>query len=172
MEELGVVVDFSVASGTSRQARTQQERVLRDQTHEILATEGKTIEAGALSLLLERTGFNLWALKTQLEKLISFVGDDTHITLEQVEGMSDQFREEALYELNNAVAGRGLRKRVALSKSPIGPEPTIRFNCLPPLANEIRRLITAREFIDDHLEGGLDPKISLRQLPKKDFTSD
>ena len=166
MEKLGVVVDFSVASGTSRQARTQQERVLREQTHEILATEGKTIEAGALTLLLERTGFNLWAIKTQLEKLISFVGDDTHITLEQVEGMSDHFREEALYELNNAVATRdcesGLIFLNRLLDQNYHP-----LQLLASLANEIRRLITAREFIDDHLGGGLNPKMSYGSFQKR-----
>ncbi len=166
MAELGVVVDFSVASGTSRQARTQQERVLRDQTHEILAAEGKTIEAGALSLLLERTGFNLWALKTQLEKLISFVGNDTHITLEQVEGMSDQFREEALYELNNAVAMRDCESGL-LFLNRLLDQNYHPLQLLASMANEIRRLITAREFIDDHLEGVLDPKISYGSFQKR-----
>lgn len=159
IEEQGVVVDFSVAAGSSRQARTQQERVLREQTHEILATAGKTIEAEALSVLLERTGFNLWALKTQVEKLISFVGDHAQITLEHVEGMCDQFREEALYELNNAVTARDCQSGL-LFLNRLLDQNYHPLQLLASLANEIRRLLTAREFIDDHLQGSLDPKIS------------
>ena len=165
MVEQGIVVDFSVASGTGRKAWSQQEKVLRNQTQEILGAAGKTIEAEALSLLLERTGFNLWALRTQLEKLMSFVGDESLITLEQVEGMSDQFREEALYELNNAVADRncetGLLYLNRLLDQNYHP-----LQLLASLANEIRRLLTAREFIDDHLEDGLDPKISYGRFQK------
>jgi DNA polymerase-3 subunit delta len=104
MEEKGVVVDFGVASGSSRKVRSQQEKVLRNLAQETLSAAGKTIEPEALALLCERTGFNLWALKTQLEKLMSFAGEAPLITREQVEALSDQFREEPLYELNNAVA--------------------------------------------------------------------
>jgi DNA polymerase-3 subunit delta len=159
MEEKGVVVDFSVASGSSRKVRSQQEKVLRNLAQETLSAAGKTIEPEALALLFERTGFNLWALKTQLEKLVSFAGEATLVTREQVEGLSDQFREEPLYELNNAVATRdcetGLLVLNRLLEQNYHP-----LQLLASLANEFRRLLVAREFIDEHLAGGLDPNIS------------
>jgi DNA polymerase-3 subunit delta len=159
MEEKGVVVDLGVASGSSRKVRSQQEKVLRDLAQETLLAAGKTIEPEALVLLLKRTGFNLWALKTQLEKLMSFAGEETLVTREQVEGLSDQFREEPLYELNNAVATRdcetGLLVLNRLLDQNYHP-----LQLLASLANELRRLLVAREFIDEHLAGSLDPNIS------------
>ncbi len=161
----GIVADFSVASGTSRRARSQQETILKRLAQETLSAAGKTIESDALALLLERTGFNLWALKTQLEKLISFVGDGTLVTREQVEGMSDHFREEPLYELNNAVAGRdceaGLVALNRLLNQNYHP-----LQVLASLSNEIRRLLMAREFIDNHLGGSMDPNISYGRFQK------
>jgi DNA polymerase-3 subunit delta len=159
MEEKAVVVDFGVASGSSRKVRSQQEKVLRNLAQETLSAEGKTIEPEALALLFERTGFNLWALKTQLEKLMSFAGEAKLVTREQVESLSDQFREEPLYELNNAVATRdcesGLLVLNRLLEQNYHP-----LQLLASLANEFRRLLVAREFIDEHLAGKLDPHIS------------
>jgi DNA polymerase-3 subunit delta len=159
MEEKGVVVDFGVASGSSRKVRSQQEKVLRNLAQETLSAAGKTIEPEALALLFERTGFNLWALKTQLEKLMSFAGEAKLVTREQVEGLSDQFREEPLYELNNAVATRDC-ERGLLVLNRLLEQNYHPLQLLASLANELRRLLVAREFIDEHLAGKLDPNIS------------
>lgn len=165
MGEKGIVVDFSVISGSSRKARSQQESVLRNLAQETLAAVGKTIEPEALSLLVERTGFNLWALKTQLEKLISFVGDETLVTREQVEDMSGQFREEALYELNNAVTERDCEAAL-LVLNRLLDQNYHPLQVLASLATEIRRLLVAREFIEDHLANGLKQNISYGSFQK------
>ena len=159
MEEKGMVADFSVTSGASRKARSQQDAVLRSLAEETLSVAGKKIEPAALSLLLERTGFNLWALKTQLEKIISFVGDETLVTLEQVESMGDQFREEALYELNNAVTGRDCQAALQVLNRLLDQN-YHPLQLIASLATEVRRLLLAQEFIEDHLSGKLDPRIS------------
>jgi DNA polymerase-3 subunit delta len=159
MEEKGMVADFSVTSGASRKARAQQEVVLRSLAEETLSVAGKNIEAEALSLLLERTGFNLWALKTQLEKIISFMGKESLVTLEQVESMCDQFREEALYELNNAVTGRDCEAALQVLNRLLDQN-YHPLQLIAALATEVRRLLLAREFIEDHLSGRLDPSIS------------
>ena len=159
MEEKGMVADFSVTSGASRKARSQQDAVLRSLAEETLSVAGKKIEPAALSLLLERTGFNLWALKTQLEKIISFVGDETPVTLEQVESMGDQFREEALYELNNAVTGRDCQAALQVLNRLLDQN-YHPLQLIASLATEVRRLLLAQEFIEDHLSGKLDPRIS------------
>jgi len=165
MEEKGIVVDFSVLSGGGRKARSQQESVSKNLAEEILSTVGKEIEHQALSLLVERTGFNLWALKSQLEKLISFVGDEILVTLEHVEKMSEQFREEALYELNNAVAEQDCESAM-LSLNRLLEQNYHPLQLLASLATEIRRLLMAREFIHDHLANRLNPHISYGSFQK------
>jgi DNA polymerase-3 subunit delta len=165
IEEKGIVVDFSVTSGTGRKARSQQESVLRSLAEETLSAAGKKIEPEALSLLLERTGFNLWALKTQLEKIISFVGEESLVTLEQVESMSDHFREEALYELNNAVSERDCQAALQVLNRLLDQN-YHPLQVLASLATEVRRLLLAREFIEDNLAGNLDPNISYGSFQK------
>jgi DNA polymerase-3 subunit delta len=165
IEEKGVVVDFSVTSGTGRKARSQQESVLRNLAEETLSAAGKKIEPEALALLLERTGFNLWALKSQLEKIISFVGEESIVTLEQAESMSDQFREEALYELNNAV-GEGDCEGALQFLNRLLDQNYHPLQLLASLATEVRRLLLAREFIQDHLAGILDKSISYARFQK------
>jgi len=165
IKEKGVVLDFSVVSGTGRQARSQQETVLKKLARETLYEAGKTIEPAALALLLERTGFNLWALKTQIDKLISFVGDEPLITIDQVDDMSGHFREEPLYELNNAVATRDCAQSLRVLNRLLdqGYHP---LQLLGSLANEIRRLLVARDFIDEHLAGRMDAEISYAGFQK------
>ena len=165
IETNGVVADLSVASGSGQRVRSQQEAVLKDLVQETMSIAGKTIEPGALSLLMERTGFNLWALKTQLEKLIAYLGDESVLTRDQVERMSDRFREEPLYELNNAIAstdcGASLLVLKRLLEQNFHP-----LQLIGSLANEIRRLLMAREFIDSHLERRLDPGLSYGRFKK------
>jgi len=165
IEEKGIVANFTVISGRGRKARSHQEAVLRGLAEETLFLAGKKIESEALSLLLERTGYNLWAVKTQLEKIISFVGKESLVTLEQIESMCDLFREEALYELNNAVTGRDceaalqvLNRLLDQSYHPL--------QVIASLATEMRRLLLAREFIEDHLGGSLDSSISYGSFQK------
>jgi DNA polymerase-3 subunit delta len=165
IKEKGVVLDFSVVSGTSRQARIQQETILKNLAQQVLSEADKTIEPAALALLLERTGFNLWALKTQIEKLIAFAGDETTIRMEQVEGMSSHFREEPLYELNNAVASRDCGAALRLVNRLLDQD-YHPLQLLGSLANEIRRLLMAREFIDEHLAGSMDTGISYGRFQK------
>jgi DNA polymerase-3 subunit delta len=165
MEEKGVVVDFSVTSGTGRKARSQQESVLRGLAEDTLSAAGKKIETEALSLLLERTGFNLWALKTQLEKIISFVGEESVVTLEQAESMSDQFREEALYELNNAVTERDCEGALQVLNRLLDQN-YHPLQVLASLATEVRRLLVAREFVEEHLAESLDPSLSYGSFQK------
>ena len=165
MEEKGMVADFSVTSGKSRKSHAQQEAVLRSLAEETLSAAGKKIEPEALSLLLERTGFNLWALKTQLEKIISFVGREFSVNVEQIESMCDQFREEALYELNNAVTRRDCEAALQIVSRLLdqGYHP---LQVIASLATEVRRLLLAREFVEDHLGGNLDPSISYGSFQK------
>jgi DNA polymerase-3 subunit delta len=165
MEEKGMVADFSVTSGTGRQARAQQEAVLRSLAEETLSTAGKKIESEALSLLLERTGFNLWALKTQVEKVISFVGEESLVTLAQIESMCDQFREEALYELNNSVTGQDCEAALQVLNRLLNQN-YHPLQIIASLTTEVRRLLLAREFIEVHLSGRLDPSISYGRFRK------
>jgi DNA polymerase-3 subunit delta len=72
--------------------------------------------------------------------------------LEQVEGVSDHFREEPLYKLNKAVDARDHTESLRILNRLLNQNYHA-LQLLGSLANEIRRLLMAREFIDEHLAG-------------------
>jgi len=158
IEEKGVAIDFTLATGTGKEARSQQDALIRGIIRETLIPTGKTIEPDALALLMERVGSNLWALSNQLQQLIAFVGSEATIHREHVETVSHHVREEALYELTGAVTSRDCAR--ALAHLPrLLDQGYHALQILAALTNEIRRLVSARDLIDTHLEGRLDPRL-------------
>jgi DNA polymerase-3 subunit delta len=163
--ETGVAIDFTLASGTGKEARSQQDAVIKGIVRETLTPAGKTIEPDALALLIERVGSNLWALSNQLQQLISFVGPESTIHREHVETMSQHVREEALYELTGAVTSGDCARALA-HLSRLLDQGYHGLQILAALTNEIRRLVSARDLIDTHLEGRLDPRTSYGAFQK------
>ncbi|HVO82965.1 MAG TPA: hypothetical protein VMU60_00925 [Syntrophobacteria bacterium] len=158
IEAKGVAVDFTLATGTRKEARSQQDAVIRGIIWETLAPAGKTIEPDALTLLMDRVGPNLWALNSQLQQLISFVGSEATIHREHVETMSQHVREEALYELTGAVTSGDCARALA-HLSRLLDQGYHGLQIVAALTNEIRRLVSARALIDTHLHGRLDPRM-------------
>ncbi len=163
--ETGVAIDFTLASGTGKEARSQQDAVIRGMVQKTLTPAGKTIEPDALALLIERVGSNLWALSNQLQQLISFVGPESTIHREHVETVSQHVREEALYELTGAVTSGDCARALA-HLSRLLDQGYHGLQILAALTNEIRRLVSARDLIDTHLEGRLDPRTSYGMFQK------
>jgi DNA polymerase-3 subunit delta len=156
--EKGMAIDFTLATGTGKEARSQQDAVIRGIVRDALTPAGKTIEPDALALLMERVGSNLWALSNQLQQLISFVGPESTIQREHVESVSQPVREEALYELTGTVTSGDCAKALA-HLSRLLDQGYHGLQILAALTNEIRRLVSARDLIDTHLQGRLDPRI-------------
>jgi len=64
---------------------------------------GKDIESQTIPVFLERVGFHPVAAVMEAEKLALFVGDRKVITREDVDAIIGRTREEALFELTEAV---------------------------------------------------------------------
>ena len=156
--DTGVAIDLTLATGTGKEARSQQDALIKEIVRETLTPAGKTIEPDALALLMERVGSNLWALSNQLQQLISFAGAEATIHREHVETVSQHVREEALYELTGA-ATSGDCARALAHLSRLLDQGYHGLQILAALTNEIRRLVSARDLIDTHLNGRLDAKI-------------
>jgi DNA polymerase-3 subunit delta len=104
-------------------------------------------------------------LSNQLQQLISFVGPKSAINREHVETMSQHVREEAVYELTGAVTSGDCAKALA-HLSRLLDQGYHGLQILAALSNEIRRLVAARDFIDTHLQGRLDPSIPYGRFQK------
>jgi len=103
IQEHGVVLDLSVEAGSSAGAKRDQEAVLKELLRTTLAQYGKEMEAQAVPVFLERVGFHPVAAVMEAEKLAHFAGDRKVITGEDVDAIIGRTREEALFELSEAV---------------------------------------------------------------------
>jgi len=103
IKEHGVVLDLGVDPGSSAAAKRDQDKVVRELLHTTLTRYGKDIESQTIPVFLERVGFHPVAVVMEAEKLALYVGDREIITREDVDAIIGRTREEALFELNEAV---------------------------------------------------------------------
>lgn len=103
IQEHGVILDLSVDPGNSAAAKRDQERVIKELLHATLKKYSKEIEPQSIAVFLERVGFHPVAVVMESEKLALYVGDRKNITREDVDAIIGRTREEALFELTEAV---------------------------------------------------------------------
>lgn len=103
IQEHGVIIDLAVDPGSSAAAKRDQEKVLRELLSSTLAKYGKDIETQSIPVFLERVGFHPVAAVMEAEKLALYAGDRKTITREDVDAIIGRTREEALFELTEAV---------------------------------------------------------------------
>lgn len=108
-------LDLSVDTGSSSQAKKEQEAVLREQISKVLKDLGKNLDKGVIEQLLERVGFHPGAAVTETEKLALSVGDAPRITLDDLNQMVGRTREEAVFELTEAVGNKDLDKALRIA---------------------------------------------------------
>ena len=107
-KKVGSIVDLSVDSGASFQAKKVQQAVLREQVNMVLQEMDKTMEPQVIEQLLERVGFHPLAVVTETEKLALYTGDASRITLEDLNAVVGRTRQEALFELTQAIGDKNI----------------------------------------------------------------
>jgi len=104
IQKQGVIIDLSVDQGSSSAAKKDQEKVVTELLHTTLKKYDKKIDPQIIPVFLERVGFHPVAAVMEAEKLALYVGDRGEITREDVDAIIGRTREEALYELTEAVS--------------------------------------------------------------------
>ena len=145
IREHGWIVDCNVPMGERRADRIAQEGVLRQTLETTLAAAGKRVQPGLFETLCQLTGFDLRTFAQNVEKLIDFSGARALITAEDVQAVLRRTKSDPIFELTNAVADRDLQQSLfylhALLKGDWYP-----LQILAALANQIRRLLVAKDF--------------------------
>ena len=142
----GVVIDCSVPKGDRRADRLVQESVLADRMKAMLTAGNKSMGQSTYMALYEMTGFDLRTFSSNLEKLISYVGDRPEITITDVESVLQRTKKDPIYELTNALADRkpdpALFFLNSLLTSGIHP-----LQVFTALINQIRKLLLVKDFV-------------------------
>jgi DNA polymerase-3 subunit delta len=148
----GVVIDCSVPKGDRRADRMVQEAVLADRMKALLTAGNKSMGQSTYLALYEMTGFDLRAFSSNLEKLISYVGDRREITLSDVESVLQRTKKDPIYELTNALAERKPDPALFFLDSLLsaGIHPLQVFTAL---INQIRKLLLVKDFVESPFGG-------------------
>ncbi|BBO80554.1 hypothetical protein DSCO28_11200 [Desulfosarcina ovata subsp. sediminis] len=147
IDETGLVVDCAVPKGETRADRMAQDQVMQTAIAEALHPAGKRMAGDARQRLIQWTGFDLRTLSGNLEKLISFIGDRQTITDADVTAVLQRTRKDPIFEFTSAIADKDLSASLFYLHSLLeeGMHP---LQLMAAAANQIRRLLLARDFID------------------------
>ena len=141
----GVVIDCAVPKGNRRADRMVQESVLAERMREMLTAANKSMDPSTYAALYEMTGFDLRTFTSNLEKLISYVGDRTEISVKDVQSVLQRTKEDPIYELTGALADRKPDSALFYLDSILsaGIHPLQVFSAL---INQVRKLLLAKDF--------------------------
>ncbi|MCI5221438.1 MAG: DNA polymerase III subunit delta, partial [Candidatus Electrothrix sp. AR4] len=109
------VVNLRVDTGSTAQAQKAQQGVLREQVNGILKKTGKTMATGVMEQLFERVGFHPVAVVMETEKLTLFIGEAPQITQQDLNSMVGRTRQEAVFELTQAISDKKLEHALLIS---------------------------------------------------------
>jgi DNA polymerase-3 subunit delta len=145
VEARGIVVDCSVPQGERRLDKEAQQTVLRQTMETLLQKADKRAAPNLLGELVALTGFDLRIFNQNIEKLVDYVGPREEITVADVQALLRRTKEDPLFQLTNAVADRDVKHALFYTHSLLasGWHP---LQLLAALANQIRRLLVAKDF--------------------------
>ena len=169
ISELGLVIDCGVRTRKAGETQMNPD-VARDKIRGMMKGAKKTIEAEAVTAIVDRTGFSVRGLESEVEKILLYVGSRPDVSATDVMAVLSTSREAGVFDLTNAMSAREAGKAlVALRGLLAQREPIQRI--LGMLASEIRMLLLARCVLDARLGGQFDatmpfPAFQARILPR------
>lgn len=144
-QEAGLVVDCSVPQGDRQADRVAQDAVLKETMQALLAKQDKTLEPSAYAALYDMTGFDIRTFQNNLNKLIDYVGERKHITLEDVSKALERTKQDPIYAFTNALSEKDLGNVLFYMDSLLA-NGYHELQLLTAAVNQIRRLIVIRQF--------------------------
>ena len=153
IKRMGVVVDCSMPKGDRAAEKRKQQEALKEHMKKVLESAGKTMAPGGFEALYEKIGPDIRGFSSELEKVVTFVGAQKEILLSDVETTSERTKQDPIYEMSNAIAERDTRKALFLLDSLLQNN-VYPLQVLAAIANQIRKLILAKDFIHTRSESG------------------
>ncbi len=161
----GIIIDCSVPKGNRLADKKAQEAVLYERTKARLAQSQKKMDNRTFTAMCEMTGFDLHTFSNNLEKLISYIGDRSDITINDVNSVLKRTKTDPIYELTNAIGDRNAEKALfflgSLLSQSIHP-----LQALTSIINLMRRLLLIKGFVESEHGGSWNAGIQYYQFQK------
>jgi DNA polymerase III delta subunit len=132
--------------------------VARARIEETVGRAGKRIADDAVHAIVERTGFSVRTLESELEKILLYVGSRAEIRRADVLEVLSNSRDASIFDLTNALEARdaaGVLRALRALLVQREAAPAI----LGMIAGTVRGLIVARAVLDRRLDGQLDVRM-------------
>jgi DNA polymerase-3 subunit delta len=125
---------------------------------------GKVVGEEAASLLAAHTGSALRLVNTEIEKLLTYVGERESITVDDVAAVVGVSRDSTVFELIHAVANRDLRRSMVILESMITEGQSGPF-IVSMLTGQFATVWKALALQHESPRGRLTPKDLAAQIP-------
>ncbi len=120
---------------------------------ESLKKVGKSMAPGGFEALYEKIGASMRGFSSELDKLITFVGDRNKVSPSDVETVSKRTKQDPIYEMTNAIAERNTQGALFFLDSLLKNK-VHQLQVLAAVANQIRKLILAKDLIHGRYGNG------------------
>ncbi len=141
----GVIIDCSVPKGQRRADKIAQKATLDEKLKDILSKFDTTVDADAYEAMIEMTGFDLRTFSSNLQTLISYVGDRKRITADDVGSVLKRTKKDPIFELTNAVSNRDLERSLFFLESLLA-EGVHPLQIMAAITNQMRKMLLIRGF--------------------------
>lgn len=149
IEKNGIIIDCFVPKGDRRADKIVQEEVLNEKMKSILTRNDKTMGQSAYMAMYKMTGFDLRTFSSNMDKLISYVGERKNITAKDVEYVLKRTKKDPIYEFTNAVTDKNIERALFYLDSLLtGGEIDHPLQLLAAIVNQIRRLLIIKDFTE------------------------
>ncbi|HGY11952.1 MAG TPA: hypothetical protein ENK36_06285 [Desulfobacterales bacterium] len=116
----------------------------------VLTQNDKTMDQNAYMAMYKMTGFDLRTFSSNMDKLISYVGERKNITAQDVEYVLKRTKKDPIYEFTNAVTDKNIVKALFYLDSLLaGGEIDHPLQLLSAIVNQIRKLLIIKDFIEN-----------------------
>ena len=134
-----------------------------------VAEAGKRVEPRAREAMLARAGTQLWSFHQEVEKLILYVGAAPVIRAEDVDAVVIDQGEGWIFDLTDALTARNALAALA-QVARLMAQGSHPLALLGPIASAVRRLLIARQFIDQEtrrVKRRMSPDELVRNMPEE-----
>lgn len=147
LKQNGLCIDATVPDGNRQADVAEKEAALWSVAGQILKGSGKRLDPQGFKVLVEKIGFDPGTLSDNLEKLIAYSGDRSVISCNDIETLVRRSRQDAVFELTNAVAEKNSSQALfflaSLKKAGFHP-----LQILAALTNQMRKIAAVRYCIE------------------------
>jgi len=152
IKNCGTIIDCSVAKGNKKADQENQRQFLRHQANQLLSKHRKQLDAQAFELMFQMIGFDLRSFISNLEKVIDYADARENITTKEVQEVLIRTKLDPVYELTGAISERDTVKSLYHVNSLLSSGYHY-LQVLTAIANQIRKLINTRGFLESSLGG-------------------